>query len=167
MGVRETENPEKVSCSRRNIFNTTRKILIGETIAARNIEVARLGRDGSVRIPKTVLESVGASEGSYFVITENPQYGEIVLHAINEPDKMLYEIKVEMRDVPGSLGAFCNILGSANANIESVTQMPSGKNASVIFVVDMGKAKLPREKLLEKLSAARSVLKVEMRPLSP
>ncbi len=136
-------------------------------MAARNIEVARLARDGSLRIPKPVLESVGAREGSYFVITENPQYGEIVLHAINDPDKMLYEIKVEMRDVPGSLGAFCNLLGNANANIESVTQMPSGKNASLIFVVDMGTAKLPREKLMDILAKAKNALKVEMRPLSP
>jgi len=136
-------------------------------MAAKGMEIERVARDGGVRIPKSVLELVGAEEGSYFLITANQQYGEIVLHAIGDPSKMLYEIKAEMTDVPGSLGAFCNILGNANANIESVMQMPSGKNATVIFVVDMGKAKTPREKLVDVLAKAKNVLKVEMRPLSP
>lgn len=136
-------------------------------MAEKGIEVARLSRDGSVRIPKSALELLGVREGSYFIVTANPQYCEIVLHAISGPGKVMYEIKVEMRDVPGSLGGFCDILGKANVNIESVTQMPCGKNASVIFVVDVGRTKMPRDKLADKLSSAPNVLKVEMRPLSP
>ena len=132
----------------------------------KKLEAVKVEEGNVITLPKSVTSSMGIKAGSYFIVNVNPEYKEVILHAVPNPNKRLAEIRVELANTPGALARFSNALGNAKVNIEGGTLTPASEKKTVaIFTVDMANATRNKEELSKDCKKGGALL-VEIRALN-
>ena len=82
-------------------------------------EIVRVDSKGRITIPMVVRESLNIVEGMNLVLVADIEKREIVITPIPSSESDLYELYVELRDVPGALAHVSEKL--AELGIDQVT----------------------------------------------
>uniref|UniRef100_A0A7J3ZKQ6 AbrB family transcriptional regulator n=1 Tax=Fervidicoccus fontis TaxID=683846 RepID=A0A7J3ZKQ6_9CREN len=119
--------------------------------------IVKVDSKGRITIPLVIREALDIREGRHLIVVADMSKREILLTPIASGDKMVYEIKVELKDQPGALATFSNKLKDLGLNqlIVKCSTLKRGEIGECISLVepvasrevDVDKVKRELEKL--------------------
>ncbi len=128
-------------------------------------EVVRVDSKGRITIPMVVREALNIVEGMNLVLIADTERREIIVSPIPSMESDLYELHVELKDVPGALAHVSEKLASFNVDqvTTQCTTVKRGEVAECMMVIDMANAKVDVETLRVELSKIPEVQLVNIR----
>ena len=130
-------------------------------------EIVRVDSKGRITIPMVVRDALNIVEGMHLILVADPDKREIILSPILAPVAQVYEIYIELKDVPGALARVSEEL--ANLGIDQLTTqcaaVKRGEYAECVIVADFSKAKASPEEVKQRLINLEEVRLVNIRRL--
>ena len=130
-------------------------------------EIVRVDSKGRITIPMVVREALDIVEGMNLILVADTEKREIIVSPLRSDTQNLYELYLEIKDVPGALAKVSEKL--AENNIDQITTqctvLKRGELAECVIVVDMSKAKMDAETLRHQLMELPEVQLVNVRLL--
>ncbi len=117
-------------------------------------EVVRVDSKGRITIPMVVREALNIVEGMNLVLIADTERREIIISPIPSMESELYELHVELKDVPGALAHVSEKLASLNIDqiTTQCTTIKRGEVAECMMIIDTAKSSIDVEKLREELA---------------
>ena len=130
-------------------------------------EIVRVDVKGRITIPMVIREALNIVEGMYLIISADTEKKEIILSPIMSPEAEIYELYIELEDVPGALAQVSEFLAENNVDQISThcTSVKRGELASCGIIIDVSRAKISVDELKDKLAMLEPVRMVNLRPL--
>lgn len=116
-------------------------------------ELLLIDRKGRIRVPKSIRDVVGVTEGMYVLLTADVDTRQITIVPFADPSAKLVQIKVAIGDVPGSLAKIAKVFADSKVDLlatESRT-IQRGKSAEWVVIADVSKCTYPLSKIKEKM----------------
>jgi AbrB family looped-hinge helix DNA binding protein len=130
-------------------------------------EIVRVDSKGRITIPMVVREALDIVEGMNLILVADTEKREIVVSPLPSETTSLYELYLEIKDVPGALAKVSEKI--AEHNIDQITTqctvLKRGELAECVIVIDMSKAKVDIESLRHELIELPEVQLVNVRLL--
>ncbi len=130
-------------------------------------EVVRVDSKGRVTIPMIVRESLNIVEGMHLVMIADTDRREILLSPVLAPSAKVYEVRIEIEDVPGAFAKVSGLL--AENKVDQVTthcaSIKRGEIAECIVIADLSNAAVSPDELREKLQLLDEVRVVAVKPV--
>jgi bifunctional DNA-binding transcriptional regulator/antitoxin component of YhaV-PrlF toxin-antitoxin module len=128
----------------------------------RNSNITRVDSKGRILIPIHIRKMLGADDGTEIIII--PEHDRSQVRMLPLVREKTAEIRIMMKDMPGSLAHIANSLAIHNVNIimsESRT-IVKGKSAEWDVIVDTSEANGNMESLKGELEKSKDIRKVEI-----
>ncbi len=130
-------------------------------------EVVRVDSKGRITIPMIMREALNIVEGMHVVLIADPDKREILISPILEPEARLFELRVEIKDVPGALARVSEKL--AEMGLDQITThcatIKRGETAECIIIIDAAKTSLDANTIREELLKIPDVRMAAVREL--
>ncbi len=130
-------------------------------------EIVRVDSKGRITIPMLVRDSLNIVEGMHLVLIADTDRREIIVTPALSPEAKVYELRIEVQDVPGAFAHVSDLL--AELGIDQVTThcaaIKRGETAECLIVADFSQAKATPEEVREKLQVLDEVRMVTIKPL--
>ncbi len=130
-------------------------------------EIVRVDSKGRITIPMVIRESLNIVEGMYVVLIADTSRREIIVSPVVFPGTKLYEVYVEINDVPGALAEVTDFMAKHGVDLIAThcTTVRRGETAECTLIADMSKSSLEPDKLKIELSKLSNVKLVNIRQL--
>jgi len=133
----------------------------------RTTEIVKVDSKGRVTIPLVVREALNIVEGMNLILIADTDRREIILTPLPSIEAKLYELRIEVKDVPGALAKVASRLAELGADIviSQCTSIKRGEFAECVIVVDVSKSNKDIEEIKSELSALDVVRFIQARSL--
>ena len=130
-------------------------------------EIVRVDSKGRVTLPMVIRESLNIVEGMRLVIIADTDRREIVISPAVPPEAKVYELYIEIHDVPGALAQVTDELAKYDVDQVSThcTTVKRGELAECVLIVDMSKVKVQPDEVKDRLLALDEVRMVTLKPI--
>ncbi|BEP17553.1 hypothetical protein PYJP_09050 [Pyrofollis japonicus] len=133
----------------------------------RTTEIVKVDSKGRVTIPLVVREALNIVEGMNLILIADADRREIILTPLPSTEAKLYELRIEIKDVPGALAKVASRLAELGADIviSQCTSIKRGEFAECVIVVDVSKSSKDIEEIKSELSNLDVVRFIQARSL--
>ena len=130
-------------------------------------EIVRVDSKGRITIPMVIREALNIVEGMHLVLIADTDKREILVSPVVSPGALVYEMHIEIQDVPGALAQVTETLARYGVDQISThcTSVKRGEIAECMIIADFSKANISAEELKEKLIELERVRMITIRPV--
>ncbi len=130
-------------------------------------EIVRVDSKGRITIPMVIRESLNIVEGMHVVLIADTSKREIIISPVVFPGTKLYEIYIEINDVPGALAEVTDLMAKYGVDLIAThcTTVRRGETAECLLIADMSKSKLEPDALRLELAKLPDVKLVNIRQM--
>lgn len=131
----------------------------------RIVDIVRVDTRGRITMTSSLREAIGISEGMHVMLIGDLENREIRIVPFADPEADLYELKIELTDIPGSLAKAATTLADNNIDLLSSQSqtLRRGQSATWIIVTDISKSKISLEDLEKKIVSSGAAEKMEFK----
>ncbi len=130
-------------------------------------EIVRVDSKGRITIPMVIRESLNIVEGMHVVLIADTSKREIIISPVVFPGTKLYEVYIEINDVPGALAEVTDSMAKFGVDLIAThcTTVRRGETAECLLIADMSKSKIEPDVLRLELSKLPDVKLVNIRQM--
>jgi len=130
-------------------------------------EIVRVDSKGRITIPMVIREALNIIEGMYVILIADTDKREIIVSPAISPGMDVYEIYMEIRDIPGALAEVTDFIAKQGIDLITThcTSVRRGETAECVLVADLTNAKVKPEELKAELLKLMNVKLVNIKSL--